>query len=118
MNFLELYVEVIAFGQCVTYGNCCVYLECSTLRIYSVYLQSNHPTATNSFVQGSMLMYLFITYTANLFNGSERRYIPQRFLTVEQFGNLLLTQEPFILVDEDSFQTRTNDPTNQVEARD
>ena len=36
--------------------------------------------------------YLSISHTAKFFNGSERRYIPQCFLTAEQIGNLLLTQ--------------------------
>ena len=72
--------------------------------------------------------YLSIPYTTTSFNGGERRNIPQRFLTVEQIGNLLLTQssietfseKPCILVEEDSFQTRTSDCilTNRVEARD
>ena len=36
--------------------------------------------------------YVSITFTANFFNGGERWCIPQRFLTIEQVGNLLLTQ--------------------------
>ena len=35
---------------------CCVYLEGSTLQLYSAYLGSNRPTATDSFVWGLMLM--------------------------------------------------------------
>ena len=51
MNFHELYDEVIgnSFGQCISYRNCCVYFECNTLRLYSAYLGSNRPAATNSF---------------------------------------------------------------------
>ena len=108
MNFLELYVEVVgnSFVQCISYRNCCVYLECSTLQLCSPYLGSNRPTATDSCVWSLMLMdfwniltiivkissYLSIAYTAKCFNGGERRYIPQRFLTVEQIGNMVLTQ--------------------------
>ena len=51
MNFLELYVEVFgsSFVQCTSYRNCCVYLKCSTLRLYSAYIGSNRPTTTDSF---------------------------------------------------------------------
>ena len=37
-------------------------------------------------------LYLSITCTAKVFNGGERRYIPQRYLTLEEIGNLLVTQ--------------------------
>ena len=47
-----------SFVQCILYPNCCVYLECSTLQLYSAYLESNRPTATYSFVSGLMLMVL------------------------------------------------------------
>ena len=53
LNFLELFVEVDgnSFEQCMSYRNCCIYYECSTLRLYSACLGSRGPTAANSFVQ-------------------------------------------------------------------
>ena len=53
-----LYVEVVgnSFVQCISYHNCCVYLDCSTLRPYSAYLESNRPISTDSFVWGPVLM--------------------------------------------------------------
>ena len=42
--------------QCISYHSCCAYLECGTPRLYSVYLGSNRPTATDSFVKGATPM--------------------------------------------------------------
>ena len=46
----ELYVEAvgISFGKCISCRSCCVYLEYSTLRLYSACLGSNRPPATDS----------------------------------------------------------------------
>ena len=58
--FSRLYVEVVgnSFVQCISYHNCCVYLECSMLRHYSACIGSNRPTATatDSFVWGPHIL--------------------------------------------------------------
>ena len=45
-----------SFEQYISYRNCCVYLECSTHRLYFVYLGNSRPTAANSFVQAPIQM--------------------------------------------------------------
>ena len=97
MNSPELYVEVIgnSFEQCISYCNCCLYHECSALRLYSACLGSNHPTAANSSVQGPMLMDL--EYSGNHCKSQlvslhyVHRYIFQWQCSVI-VGNLLLAQ--------------------------
>ena len=105
MNSPVLYAEVdgSSFERCISNHSCCVYLEYSMPQLYSACLGSSCPTATNSFVQGPMLMDL--EYSDNhrknqlvcfhyerhcIFNGNERRL--QHSLNGEHIGNLLLTQ--------------------------